>query len=78
MRYSFEIDIKNSKAKAFLNYIATLDFIKLKKEDDQGDWWNDISEETKKEIELSLKQIEDGEIISHKEVMQSVDKVMGR
>jgi predicted transcriptional regulator len=34
------------------------------------DWWETIDESEKAEIELGLKQIEDGEVIPHEEVME--------
>lgn len=38
------------------------------------DWWNDLSEEEKAEIEEGLKQIENGEVVSHESVMKQFDK----
>mgnify|MGYP007070561557 CR=1 FL=1 len=32
------------------------------------DWWNELSEELKKEIQQGLKDIEEGRVIPHEEV----------
>lgn len=38
------------------------------------DWWNDLSDEEKAEIEEGLKQIENGEVVSHESVMKQFEK----
>lgn len=40
----------------------------------QVDWWETIDESEKAEIELGLKQIENGEVIPHEEVMDKYKK----
>ena len=37
----------------------------------ENDWWNEISDAEKKSIEIGLKDIEEGRVISHEEVMKS-------
>jgi len=44
-------------------------FIALKKEQ-TVDWWDDISNDEKAEIEEGLAQADRGEVFSHEEVMQ--------
>ena len=38
------------------------------------DWWNDLNDEEKAEIEEGLKQIENGEVVSHESVMKQFEK----
>ena len=49
---------------------------KLKKvfEDEQVDWWDEMEEEEKKEIELGLAQADKGRLTSHDKVMKRFDK----
>jgi len=42
------------------------------------DWWELSSVEEKKAIYLSQQQLKNGKGISHKEVKQKVDKLLGR
>ena len=48
-------------------------FIALKNQQ-QGDWWNDISEDERMEIDEGLAQADRGEVLSHEEVMAKYDK----
>ena len=43
-----------------------------------GDWWDELSEEDRKAIEIGLEQANNGELISHKQVMTEVDKLLVR
>ncbi len=49
---------------------------KLKKvfEEEQVDWWNDMSKEEQEEIKVGLTQADKGEVISHKKVMDRFKK----
>lgn len=38
------------------------------------DWWNDLSAEERKEIELGLKQADSGDYVAHQEVMKLFKK----
>ncbi len=42
------------------------------------DWWEQTSVEEKKAIYLSQQQLKNGKGISHSEVKQKVDKLLGR
>lgn len=42
------------------------------------DWWDMISDQEKEAINTGLKQLENGEGISHKEVKNKVNKLLGR
>ena len=48
-------------------------FIALKNEQ-QKDWWDEISDEEKAEIEEGLAQADRGELMSHEEVMAKYQK----
>ncbi len=50
--------------------------VRLKKvfEEEQSDWWDEMSTEEKKEIEIGLAQAEKGAFIAHQEVMKRFDK----
>lgn len=41
---------------------------------DSSDWWDDMSKEEKKEIEIGLLQSEQGKVVPHKDVMKVFDK----
>ena len=40
----------------------------------KSDWWDNITEEERKEIELGLAEAERGEVIPHKDVMEKHKK----
>ena len=42
------------------------------------DWWNSTSFEDKKTISKSQQQLKNGKGISHEEVQQKADKLLGR
>lgn len=41
---------------------------------DKTDWWDSISEEERSEIEQGLAEDDEGEVLSHKEVMKKYKK----
>lgn len=43
-------------------------------EDEQVDWWDDMDEEEKQEVETGLSQAGEGELTSHGRVMKRFDK----
>lgn len=43
-------------------------------EDESSDWWMELSQEEQFEIENGLKQAENGEVISHENVIKHFDK----
>jgi hypothetical protein len=61
------LEINDNKAAAFLNFIKSLDFISVNEE-------FILSSEEKKGIDLGLKDIEEGNVISHAEVMKELKK----
>jgi len=42
--------------------------------DQEGDWWNIISEEEREAIETGLKEMKEGKTIPHDEVMKKYSK----
>jgi len=50
-----------------------LEFISLKNKT-QADWWDQISDEERAEIEIGLAQADKGEFIPHEEVMAKYKK----
>lgn len=59
---------------ARLNNTAVLkEFIALKKEQEK-DWWDQIGDDEKSEIEEGLSQADRGEVLTHKEVMNNYQK----
>ena len=49
---------------------------KLKKvfEEEQTDWWQDLSTEEQTEIETGIKQADNGDLVAHETVMKRFDK----
>ncbi|NQZ78620.1 MAG: hypothetical protein HRT61_21275 [Ekhidna sp.] len=59
---------------AGLNDTKTLnEFISLKKKK-EADWWDEINDEERREIEEGLEQADNGELIPHEEVMSKYKK----
>ena len=50
--------------------------IKLKKvfEEEQTDWWNEMSAEEQQEIKTGIKQADNEQYIAHKQVMKQFEK----
>lgn len=59
---------------AGLNDLATIQQLVALKRANEKDWWNEIDEVEKADIEIGLRQAEKGEVVPHKEVMQQYDK----
>jgi len=49
---------------------ATLEYLKVVKdtESQTSDWWNDLTNEQKTKIHAGLKDLKEGNVISHQEV----------
>ena len=56
---------------ALLNYLKTLDFIKITK---TTDWWDELSTEDKKSIQQGLDDLENNNIHSDEDVKKSIKK----
>ena len=48
--------------------------LKYRKKKVQADWWDEISDKEKAEIEEGIKQIEQGDYLTHEEVMANPRK----
>ena len=46
-------------------------FSRLKTKD--GDWWDELSESSKRDVEEGIKQADNDELIDHKEARKSID-----
>ena len=40
----------------------------------EKDWWNEIAQEEKSEIEQGIKELNNGDVLTHKEVMSNPRK----
>ena len=72
-----EVTILKNKAKKYLDNAdeKTIKMIYAMLEvDAQNDWWNDLSEPAKNSIQQGLKDVENGKVIPHKEVMKKYKK----
>ena len=58
---------ESEKVKAILKAIE-VDFIE---DSVENDWWNELSDSEKNSIEMGLKDVEEGRVISHEEVIKS-------
>ena len=58
---TIQIDILNPKAKKLLRNLADLNLIKINKEKEKTDFWLDLSDDQKAEVEISRKQVKNGE-----------------
>ncbi|MCF8298595.1 MAG: hypothetical protein K9J13_13695 [Saprospiraceae bacterium] len=67
--YTLRISENNSKAKALLNYLKTLDFIEISQ---TVDWWDELSDENKKAINKGLNDLEKGNTHTDEEVRKSI------
>lgn len=66
MALTFSIDTSNEKAKAFIDFIKTLDFIKIHDDEDVFS----LSNEQKAAIDKSLQSAEEGKTTPHDIVME--------
>lgn len=65
------LDIKDSKASAFLNFIKSLDFITIRSEETIKENFEELPQELQDMLLLSEKDIQSGNLFSHEEVMRS-------
>lgn len=56
------------------NILQALRTLLSNKAIEKSDWWDTITEEERKEIELGLAEAERGEVIPHEEVMKKYKK----
>lgn len=76
------MDIQAEKNK-LINWIASLsdlsviNRLKSVREETSKDWWDDLSKEEKEGIEQGLKDVEEGRVYPHKQVMSELKKRVG-
>ena len=53
----------------------TIEYLKIVKDSRESnhDWWNDLTEEQKNGIEKGLRDIDQGKIVPHEEVVKKYD-----
>ena len=71
MVHTIQIDDTNSKAKALLEYLKTLDFVKLT---DNSDWYDKLSEVNIHSIQLGLDDLRNGHVVLDSEVRSSIQQ----
>lgn len=68
--HTFYIDDSNSKAKALLEYLRTLEFVK----EGQSDWGEEVSKELESGILRGLKDEAEGNVIPHGKIMSELHR----
>ncbi len=55
-----------------LQDVTTLKYLKLVKDSQISghDWWNDLTEDQKKGVERGIKEIKEGKIVAHEDVIK--------
>ena len=69
--YILQLPDNNSSAKALLEYIKSLDFVKLSP---SKDWYDELTAEQKEGIETALKELKAGKGIAHDDVVNRINK----
>lgn len=67
--YTIKISEKNTKAKALIQYLKTLEFIEFTKNDD---WWDEIGIKSKTSIERGLDDLKNNRTHSDEKVRNSI------
>ncbi|NPA45564.1 MAG: hypothetical protein GXO49_08520 [Chlorobi bacterium] len=67
MLLTVKLDMSNSKAPAFLNYLKSLDFVSFEEK-------YQLSDDERFAIEIGLKDLEEGNKLKHKDVMNNIKK----
>lgn len=69
--YILQLPDNYSSAKALLEYIKSLDFVKLTP---SKDWYDELTAEQKEGIETALQELKDGKSIAHHDVVNRINK----
>ena len=69
MRFTIDIDTSNNKALALINYIRTLDFIKISK---TTDWWDELNFKQKESINKGIEDLENGNTYADEDVRKNI------
>ncbi len=68
------INIKDNKLDQFLEHIKGLDYAEVQ----SNDWWNTISEKSKKLILKGKQELREGKGIPNEEIRKEIDKLLGK
>lgn len=60
-----------------LKDISLINRLKTVKEEASKDWWDDLSQEERESVEQGLRDIKEGRVHSHEEVMAKFKKRVG-
>ncbi len=72
--YTLTISENSNKSTALLNYLKSIDFVKISK---STDWWETLSTEQQNSINKSVKELDNGKGVTHNDVRKSVKKLLG-
>ena len=67
--YTLSISENNKKTSALINYLKTLDFIKITK---ATDWWDELSQENINAINRGLDDLENGNTHTDEDVRKKI------
>ena len=67
--YTLSVPENSNKALALLNYLKTLDFIKISK---SVDWWDELSQENINAINRGLDDLENGNTHTDEDVRKKI------
>jgi len=67
--YTLSVPDNSNKASALLNYLKTLDFIKISK---SVDWWDELSQENINNINKGLDDLENGNTHTDEDVRKNI------
>ncbi len=73
--YTLTIQENNSKALALLDYLKSIDFVKISK---TTDWWDTLTAEQQGNINKGVEQLDNGEGIAHNDIRKNVNKLLGK
>ncbi len=73
------MNIENTKLELIQQLQKTEDkavLLRIRKvfEEESGDWFDELSVEEKKEIEIGIRQADEGKLVSHESVMEKLKK----
>ena len=69
MKLTIDIDINNNKALALLNYLKTLDFIKIYK---TTDWYDELNIKHKESVKKGIEDLESGNTFADEDVRKEI------
>lgn len=73
--YTISIQEDSSRANALLDYLKSIDFVKISK---SADWWETLNVEEQNAIYKSVELLDNGKGINHLDVRKNVNKLLGK